>query len=102
MRLNQVPAVFRKIDGKEMYTIYINVTIIAAIFLVVVLSGCATQQEIKNECQTRVIDHDNRMIMSSIPHSCGAYVAASSSREDIEIDHIKSSPISYIIVKGID
>lgn len=71
------------------------------IFLVVVLSGCATQQEIKNECQTRVIDHDNRMIMSSLPHSCGAHVAASSSLPDIEIEHIKSSPISYIIVKGV-
>lgn len=73
------------------------------IFLVVVfvLSGCATQQEIKNECQTRVIDRDNGMIMSSIPHSCGAHVTASSSLPDIEIEHIKSSPISYIIVKGV-
>jgi len=71
------------------------------IFLVVVLSGCATQQEVKNACQTRVIDHDSRMIMSSLPHSCGAHVAASSSFPDIEIEHIKSSPISYIIVKGV-
>lgn len=59
---------------------------ITIIILTLIVASCAVQ-DIKKECNTKVIDQDRKFLLTVIPHDCNARISIESSQRNVKVEH---------------